>query len=111
MSPQCHGVVFRLALKSAEPGGIMFQKCVTAAACIALLSLNAFAQDAQSLIQTVSKEMGIENVNSVMFYGSGANFNLGQSNKVNGPWPRTNLNDYSRAIDFSQSASRATATT
>jgi glyoxylase-like metal-dependent hydrolase (beta-lactamase superfamily II) len=93
----------------------MFRKSIAATVCFALLlmmsSRVANGQDARSLVQAASKEMGIENVNSVMFYGSGANFNLGQSNRANGPWPRTNLNDYTRAIDFSQSASRATAVT
>ena len=45
---------------------------------------------------------------SITYYGSGANFNLGQSNNANGQWPRTNLSDYSRSIDFTQPASRAT---
>ncbi len=45
------------------------------------------------------------------YYGSGANFTFGQSNIANGPWPRVNLNDYRRAIDFRQPASRATAVT
>jgi len=95
----------------------MFKKCLAAATCFTVLSLSAAGQagkatqDATSFVKTATKDMGIEDVNSVVFYGSGANFNLGQSNKPNGPWPRTNLNDYTRAIDFSQSASRATATT
>jgi glyoxylase-like metal-dependent hydrolase (beta-lactamase superfamily II) len=93
----------------------MFKKSIAATACLALLILMpsrvVTGQDAKSFIQAASKAMGIENVDSVMFYGSGANFNLGQSNRANGPWPRTNLNDYSRAIDFSKSASRATAVT
>jgi glyoxylase-like metal-dependent hydrolase (beta-lactamase superfamily II) len=94
----------------------MFKKSITAmTACFALLILMpsriVTGQDAKSFIQAASKAMGIENVDSVMFYGSGANFNLGQSNRANGPWPRTNLNDYTRAIDFSKSASRATAVT
>jgi glyoxylase-like metal-dependent hydrolase (beta-lactamase superfamily II) len=91
------------------------KKSVYVATCFVLLFLMpsrvVTGQDAKSLVQAALKEMGIENVNSVMFYGSGATFNLGQSNRANGPWPRTNLNDYTRAIDFSQSASRATAVT
>jgi len=89
----------------------MFRKTITAIACLVLMCGIANAQDAKSLIQAASKEMGIENVDSVMFYGSGANFNLGQSNNANDAWPRTNLNDYVRAIDFKRSASRATAVT
>jgi len=93
----------------------MFKKSIAAVGCFALFFLTSSrivtGQDAKNLVQAASKEMGIENVNSVMFYGSGANFNLGQSNRANGPWPRTNLNDYTRAIDFSLSAARATAVT
>jgi glyoxylase-like metal-dependent hydrolase (beta-lactamase superfamily II) len=44
-------------------------------------------------------------------YGSGANFGLGQSNNSNGAWPRTNVSDYVRSIDFTQPASRATGVT
>ena len=89
----------------------MFKKSLCVVACLLLTCLAISAQDAKSVISASSKAMGIDNVNSVMFYGSGANFNLGQSNNANGPWPRTNLNDYTRAIDFTQSASRATAVT
>ena len=92
----------------------MFRRSSVVVACFAVLlvsSRTVNGQDAKSFVQAVIKDMGIENVNSVMFYGSGANFNLGQSNRAGGPWPRTNLNDYTRAIDFSQSASRATAVT
>ena len=42
------------------------------------------------------------------YYGAGANCNLGQNNNANEPWPRANANDYVRAIDFTQPASRAT---
>jgi glyoxylase-like metal-dependent hydrolase (beta-lactamase superfamily II) len=91
------------------------KKSISVTACFVLIFLmssrTVTGQDAKSLVQAASKAMGIENVDSVMFYGSGANFNLGQSNRANGPWPRTNLNDYTRAIDFSKSASRATAVT
>ena len=40
-----------------------------------------------------------------------ANFDLGQSNNANGQWPRNNVSDYSRSIDFTQPASRATGVT
>ena len=89
----------------------MSRKSFCVGVCLLLACMTATAQDAKTVIAASSKAMGIDNVNSVMFYGSGANFGLGQSNNANGPWPRTNLNDYSRAIDFTQSASRATAVT
>jgi glyoxylase-like metal-dependent hydrolase (beta-lactamase superfamily II) len=86
----------------------MSRKCLVVLTLVALMSMTAAAQDARTVIGNASKAMGADNVNSVMYYGSGANFGLGQNNNANGPWPRTNLNDYTRAIDFAQPASRAT---
>ena len=63
---------------------------------------------AKTVIANASKAMGADNLTSITFYGSGANFNLGQNNNANMPWPRTNINDYSRSIDFANSLSRAT---
>jgi glyoxylase-like metal-dependent hydrolase (beta-lactamase superfamily II) len=82
-----------------------------AAAVAVLFPAAAGAQDAKTVIANASKAMGADGVNSIVVYGSGANYNLGQSNNANGEWPRTNLNDYVRAIDFTSSTSRATAVT
>jgi glyoxylase-like metal-dependent hydrolase (beta-lactamase superfamily II) len=73
-----------------------------------LMSSTAAAQDAKAVIANASKAMGADNLTSITFYGSGANFTLGQNNNANMPWPRTNINDYSRSIDFANSLSRAT---
>jgi glyoxylase-like metal-dependent hydrolase (beta-lactamase superfamily II) len=72
------------------------------------MSSTAAAQDAKAIVANASKAMGADNLTSITFYGSGANFNLGQNNNANMPWPRTNINDYSRSIDFANSLSRAT---
>jgi glyoxylase-like metal-dependent hydrolase (beta-lactamase superfamily II) len=87
---------------------------MAAAAVVAMsaaLPAAAVAQDAKTVIANASKAMGADGLNSIALNGSGANFGLGQSNNANGEWPRTNLNDYVRAIDFTSSASRATAVT
>src|SRR5262245_14801967 len=89
----------------------MTRSGVAAIVVAGLLSSTASAQVAQTAISAASKAMGIENLNSVYYYGTGANGNLGQNNNANQPWPLTPLNDYRRAIDFSQPASRATALT
>ena len=78
---------------------------------VALLASPAAAQDARAIIAAASKAMGADGLTSITYYGSGANYNFGQSNDPEGPWPRTNLNDYRRSIDFGQPASRATAVT
>jgi glyoxylase-like metal-dependent hydrolase (beta-lactamase superfamily II) len=66
------------------------------------------AQDAKAVISTASKAMGVEGLNSIHYYGVAQNGNLGQNNNANQPWPMANANDYVRAIDFTQPASRAT---
>ena len=81
---------------------------IAAIAMTGLMTSTAAAQDAKTAIANASKAMGADNLTSITFYGSGANFNLGQNNNANMPWPRTNINDYSRSIDFANSLSRAT---
>ncbi len=83
-------------------------KIFAAIALVALLAVPSAAQDAKTVIANASKAMGVDGLNSVTFYGAGANFNLGQNNNSNAPWPRANANDYVRTIDFAQPASRAT---
>jgi glyoxylase-like metal-dependent hydrolase (beta-lactamase superfamily II) len=78
---------------------------------LALLSAPAFAQDAKSVIADTSKAMGLDGVTSLYFYGSGAQYSLGQNNNSNGPWPKTPVNEYTRAINFQGPATRATWTT
>ena len=89
----------------------MTKKCLGVVALLTVLSLPVGAQDAKTVIGNTAKAMGSENLSSITFYGSGANFGLGQSNNSNGAWPRTNVSDYVRSIDFTQPASRATGVT
>jgi glyoxylase-like metal-dependent hydrolase (beta-lactamase superfamily II) len=86
----------------------MTRTWVAVIAVAGLMTSSAAAQDAKAVISNASKAMGAENLTSITYYGSGANFNLGQNNNANMPWPRTNINDYSRSIDFANSLSRAT---
>src|SRR5689334_11684021 len=79
-----------------------------AAALALALATPAFAQDAKTVVANASKAMGVDGLDSIHYYGSGANFTIGQNNNANMPWPRVNANDYVRAIDFRQPASRAT---
>src|SRR5690606_30178077 len=71
----------------------------------------AAAQDAKSVVAAASKAMGLDGVASLYYYGSGASYSLGQNNNPNGPWPRTPLNEYTRAIHFATPATRATWST
>ena len=71
----------------------------------------AWAQNAATVIANASKNMGVEGLSSITYYGSGANYNLGQSNNANYPWPRVNVNDYRRTIDFTKPALLSTGVT
>ena len=85
-------------------------KAAVALAALAATS-SAFAQNAATVIANASKAMGVDGLSSVTYYGSGANYNLGQNNNANYPWPRVNVNDYRRTIDFTKPASLATGMT
>lgn len=80
-------------------------------AFVSLLAAPAVAQDAKTVVADAIRAMGLTGVNSLYYYGSGAQYSLGQNNNANIPWPKTPLNEYTRAIDFTRGASRATWTT
>ena len=82
--------------------------CVLALAVTGALLQTAAAQDAKAVIAAASKAMGVDGLNSIHYYGVAQNGNLGQNNNANQPWPMAGANDYVRAIDFTQPASRAT---
>jgi glyoxylase-like metal-dependent hydrolase (beta-lactamase superfamily II) len=84
---------------------------LAALAVVALTSAPAMAQDVKTVLANASKAMGVDGLNSVHYYGVAADFTVGQNNNANGAWPRRNLDDYDRTIDFTQPASRATAVT
>lgn len=86
----------------------MVRQCATALVVWGLVASTAAAQDAKTVLANSARAMGVETLNSIHYYGVGANGNLGQNNNANQPWPMAAMNDYVRAIDFSQPASRAT---
>jgi glyoxylase-like metal-dependent hydrolase (beta-lactamase superfamily II) len=73
-----------------------------------MASSTASAQDARAVLANASKAMGVDGLNSIYFYGTAQNGNLGQNNNANQPWPMAAMNDYVRAIDFTKPTSRAT---
>jgi len=86
----------------------MLRKWLAAMVMLGLAVSAASAQDARTVLANASKAMGVDGLNSIYFYGTAQAGNLGQNNNANQPWPMAAQNDYVRAIDFSQPASRAT---
>ena len=81
---------------------------VAAIVLVGVTANAAAAQDAKTIVSNASKAMGVDGLNSIHYYGVAANGQLGQNNNSNQPWPMAAANDYVRAIDFTQMASRAT---
>ena len=73
-----------------------------------LLPASAFAQDAKAVIDAASKVMGITGLNSITYSGGAAIGNFGQSRTISFGLASTTIRNYTRTIDFTQPASRAT---
>ena len=79
---------------------------------LTILSMSAAAQDAKTIINDASKAMGAENLSSITYSGSASSVNFGQTKSITGPYVlATTITNYTRAIDLTQPASRATGTT
>ena len=93
----------------------MVKKLIAASILVTLLSMNAVAQDAKTVIANVNKAMGAEKLNSITYSGSAMDVSFLQCGAmvcgggINLPMrPVTN---YVRAIDLSAPASRMTGNT
>jgi glyoxylase-like metal-dependent hydrolase (beta-lactamase superfamily II) len=78
---------------------------------LALLSPSAIAQDAKAIVANASKAMGADGLNSITYSGSATTGNFGQSQAIAGPLAVTTITNYTRAIDLTQPASRASGAT
>ncbi|HEX4138273.1 MAG TPA: MBL fold metallo-hydrolase [Bryobacteraceae bacterium] len=86
----------------------MVQNCLAVLACGTLLSTGAFAEDAKTVVDNAVKTMGLSNLGSMRYSGSGLNFALGQAVNPSSPWPKFNVKRYERVIDFDAGASSQT---
>jgi glyoxylase-like metal-dependent hydrolase (beta-lactamase superfamily II) len=78
------------------------------------LAISLFAQpapDAETVIAAASKALGADNLSAITFSGSAVDVNFLQTRNIDGPWPTRPITDYTRIIDFTQPASRATGVT
>jgi glyoxylase-like metal-dependent hydrolase (beta-lactamase superfamily II) len=69
----------------------------------AFVSMNAAAQNANSVIAGASKAMGVDNLNSITFSGTARNGAFGQSKSIGepmGPVNVTQITQYTRTINF-----------
>ena len=76
-----------------------------------LLPPNAVAQNAKAVIEDASRAMGSSELASITYSGSAAMGNFGQSRNISFRLASTAIRNYTRTIDFTQPASRATGDT
>ncbi|NIW24319.1 MAG: MBL fold metallo-hydrolase, partial [Gammaproteobacteria bacterium] len=73
-----------------------------ALSCVGTVS----AQDAQSALRAAARAMGTADLDTVEFTGSGWYGQVGQSYVLDGDWPRFEVFEYTRVIDYDAGASR-----
>jgi len=72
----------------------------------ALLAASAAAQDAQTALRTASTAMGMNDMKSIQYTGTGWQGMVGQNYQPMDDWPRVDLKTYTRTIDFDSMSSK-----
>ena len=72
----------------------------------ALMAGSAAAQDARSVLQAAATAMGVTNMKSIQYSGTGWQGMVGQNFAPDQDWPRVDLTSYTRTIDFDTMSSR-----
>jgi len=73
---------------------------------LAALPATSQAQDAKTLLSTVAKAMGAENLKTIQYSGSGSNADAGPNRNPTEPWPLVHVKSYKREIDLNATSSR-----
>lgn len=90
----------------------MRRRLTISALVLTMASAGAAAQDAKAIISEASKAMGADSLTSITYSGSASSATFGQTKSISGPYVlSTTITNYTRAIDLSQPASRASGTT
>ena len=71
-----------------------------------LMAGSPVAQDAHSVLQTAATAMGVSNMKSITYSGTGWQGMVGQNIAPDQDWPRVDLTSYTRTIDFDTMSSR-----
>src|SRR3989304_225623 len=88
----------------------MARKMCLLAALVVMFSAGASAQDARTVLQNAARTMGTNNLKTVQYSGHGFMTAVGQSFSLTEDWPRSEVTDYTRIIDFDNKTMRETYT-
>jgi glyoxylase-like metal-dependent hydrolase (beta-lactamase superfamily II) len=87
-----------------------FKTLVTGVALAAAVMWSAVwtvsAQDAQAVIASASKAMGVDGLKTVQYSATGFDFALGQAPNPSSAWPKFVNKSYTRAVNFEAPASK-----
>ena len=84
----------------------MWKTAAATAVLTVALTGSAAAQDAKTVIEEATLALGAAGMTSVVYSGSAATGNFGQSRTISFGLASTSIRNYTRAIDFTQPASR-----
>ena len=84
----------------------MKRRAVILAALVCLVAATASAQDVRSVLQASAKAMGLTNLKTIQYSGSGWFSMIGQTYGLNEDWPHYEVNPYTRTIDYDAKFSR-----
>jgi glyoxylase-like metal-dependent hydrolase (beta-lactamase superfamily II) len=89
----------------------MWKTPAVAVLVMTVLSVNTAAQEAKTVIEDAAAALGARGLSSITYSGSAAIGNFGQSRTISFGLASTAIRNYTRTIDFTQPASRATGDT
>jgi glyoxylase-like metal-dependent hydrolase (beta-lactamase superfamily II) len=89
----------------------MWKTPAVTALLMAMLSVSTVAEDAKTVLEDASRAMGAAGLSSITYSGAAALGNFGQSRTISFRLASTTIRNYTRTIDFTQPASRATGDT
>lgn len=89
----------------------MVMRLTGVALALLLVLAPVAAQDAKAVIANAQKAMGADKLGSITYSGTAADVNFLQTKNINGPWPLRPITGYTRTIDLSQVALRASGAT
>ena len=72
----------------------------------ALIAGSAAAQDVRSVLQTATTTLGVANMESIRYSGTGWQGMVGQNVAPDQDWPRVDLTSYTMTIDFATMSSK-----
>ena len=74
---------------------------------ISIVAANgAVAQDARNILQVAARTMGATNLETIEFSGAGWYGQVGQSATLSEDWPRFEITEYTRVVDYDAGSSR-----